>query len=198
MNKPRDTVLVIDPDGIAARELAALLTDLPGSPEVILAPGVRVAEATLRACVVDWLFIRIGEWDEWQLLLPHLPRRPVFTVFLSGRREKLAEQLDAQLDGHLQPPYRPARLSRIWSRLKQPAFTPGPLDIFFCKTAARYVPIRYTDLRGVRRGKGGRLYVQTRHGEYPTVGSLAGFQARLPIHLSRVKSNWLINDAYTS
>jgi hypothetical protein len=196
-------------------------------PDVLVYPTVESAAKTLEAGRIDWLFIRINQWDEYQHVVAkrktptHRPyqqgpanqpqqtdqnvdqyghenkiqgTRP-HTVFLSGHAEKCTDHLDTVLDAHLQPPYRASRLAKIWNRLSDRDFTPRPLDFFFLKTHARYIPIRYSDLCQVQTF-GRELWIETRHTEYRITTSLAAFQARLPIPLARVRRGWLVNEAY--
>src|SRR6185437_7582162 len=126
------TILLIDPDETAARELADLLENRAHPPKVMMASDVRRAEPMLRTVVFDWMFIRIIVWDDYQRLRPLLPMSPRRVVFLSGRMEKCT-----------------AHLLRIWNKWMEPHFVPRPLDIFFVKSRARFEPVRYGDLRQV-------------------------------------------------
>ena len=198
MNGPTPTILLIDPDAAAARELGALLLEQPGPPRLLVSLSVEAARGALATDPIDWLFIRISEWDDYQLWVRGGTRgeqKPRRVVFLSGRAEKCTDHLSTVLDAHLQPPYRASHLRKVWNRLSGPAAPIRSLDFFFLKTHARYVPVRYPDLYRVRRCRT-HLEVQTRHGDYPTTGSLSGFQARLPIPLAHVRRGWLVNEAY--
>ena len=190
------TILLIDPDETAARELAGLLNTRPGPPRLFVAAGVSSAEFFLRTEVIDWLFIRIIVWDDYQQLVSSLPSRPRRVVFLSGRKEKCTAHLPLAVDGHLQPPYRNGHLIRIWNRLTDPQFIPRPLDIFFIKSRARFEPVRYGDLRQVVLEGG--LQVQTRDTDYRITGSLQAFQDRLPISLTLIRRGCLVNEGFAS
>ena len=144
---------------------------------------------------MDWLFIRIALWDQYQLLAPLLVRPPKKVVFLSPATGHNTGNLPERVDAHLKAPYSSARLSKVWERLSHPKFTARPLDFFFLKTRFRYEVVRYRDLHQVCMWKG-RLQIFTRKGEFETRGSLTGFQARLPIPLARVRRGWLVNEAY--
>jgi hypothetical protein len=189
------TILVIDSDAAAARELSALLLDQPGPPRLFVSLEVNAAGNVLATEQIDWLFIRISQWDEYQLLVARLTHRPARVVFLSGRMEKCTGHLGFMLDAHLQPPYLAGRVGKCWRWLQDAAAELRPLDFFFLKTQARYVLIRYRELKQVRRFYN-ELRIQTRETEYRTTGSLAAFQARLPIPLARVRRGLLVNEAY--
>ena len=149
----------------------------------------------LREEAVEWLFIRITAWDDYQLLahsLSHLPRR---VVFLSGRLEKCTQHLELAVDGHLQPPYRAGHLAKIWNRMTDARFIAGPLDIVFIKCRARYQPVRYCDIREVSR-ESGQVRIETRDAEYLVTGSLQAFQERLPVRLAHTSRGCLVNEAY--
>lgn len=66
------SILLIDPDEMAARELAELLKNRPDAPKLWVAHSVANAEMILRTQPVDWLFIRIILWDDYQRLRPTL------------------------------------------------------------------------------------------------------------------------------
>jgi DNA-binding LytR/AlgR family response regulator len=189
------TILVIDSDAAAGRELSALLLDQPGPPRLFVSLGVNAATDVLATEQIDGLFIRISQWDEYQLLVARLTHPPARVVFLSGRMEKCTGHLGFLLDAHLQPPYRASKVAKCWSKLLSPDLARRPLDFFFLKTQARYVPIRYSELKQVRRFYN-ELRIQTRATEYRITGSLAAFQARLPIPLARVRRGLLVNEAY--
>src|SRR5215469_16573990 len=106
-------LLLIDPDETAARELAELLMNRPHPPKLWVSGDVAGAEQILRTQPVEWVFIRIILWDDYQRLRPTLVRAPKGVVFLSGRNEKCTAHLSMALDAHLQPPYRPGHLVRI-------------------------------------------------------------------------------------
>ncbi len=110
-------ILLIDSDETAAAELAALLQSRQDGLRVLSYAGVRDAASILGGGAVEWLFIRITAWDDYQLLaytLPILPRR---VVFLSGRNEKCTGHLASTVDGHLQPPYLAGPRAQVWHRL---------------------------------------------------------------------------------
>ena len=109
-------ILLIDPDEAAARELTELLRNRTDPPKVWVAGSVASAEMILRSQPIEWLFIRIILWDDYQRLRPTLVAAPRSVVFLSGRNEKCTLHLSLALDGHLQPPYRSGHLVRIWNR----------------------------------------------------------------------------------
>jgi len=191
------TIILIDTDETAAGELAALLYNRQEGLRVLIYGTVRDAASILRDQAVEWLFIRITVWDDYQLLahtLPHLPRR---VIFLSGRNEKCTGHLALAVDGHLQPPYRAGHLAKIWNRMTDPYFTPRPLDIVFIKCKARYQPVRYCDIREVIR-ESGQLRIETRDTEYLVAGSLQAFQERLPVPLAHTSRGCLVNEAYQS
>jgi hypothetical protein len=189
------TILVIDPDTAASRELSDLLLNLPGPPRICISMDVRPASLLLASERVDWLFIRLGEWDAYQLMAARAAQKARHVVFLSGRSEKCTRHLRFVLDGHLQPPYRASQVARICNRLSAPDFTARPLDFFFLKTKGRYIPIRYRDLQEVRRSWS-KLHIKTRTADYETTGSLAAFQGRLPIPLTPVRRGLLVNEAF--
>ena len=191
------TIILIDADETAASELAALLYNRQDGLRVMIYGTVSDAACTLRDEVVEWLFIRITAWDDYQLLaytLPNLPRR---VIFLSGRNEKCTGHLSAAVDGHLQPPYRAGHLAKIWNRMTDLYFTARPLDIVFIKCKARYEPVRYCDIREVIK-ESGQLRIETRDTEYLVAGSLQAFQERLPVRLAHTSRGCLVNEAYQS
>jgi DNA-binding LytR/AlgR family response regulator len=189
------SILLIDPDEIAARELAELLRNRPGSPKLWVTGSVAGAEMILRTQPVEWVFIRIILWDDYQRLLPTLVAAPRGVIFLSGRNEKCTAHLPLALDGHLQPPYRPGQLLRIWNRWMDPQFVRRPLDILFVKSRARFEPVRYSDIWQVEV-ENGKLRVQTRHADYRVSGSLQAFQDRLPVTMAMVRRGCLVNEGF--
>jgi hypothetical protein len=189
------TALVIDPDVHASNQLAELILERRERPEVMTATGVAVAERALHAEQIDWLFIRISVWDDYQRLAPTLHHVPARVVFLSPGQDNCTGNLPELLDAHLKPPYSAAKIARIWGRLTHAAFRPRPLDFFFLKAQYQYVIIRYADIRQVRR-RGAKLQIFTRTGDFEIYGSLIEFQARLPVPLSRTGRNWLVNEGY--
>jgi DNA-binding LytR/AlgR family response regulator len=191
------TIILIDADEIAAVELAALLNSRKDGLRVLMFSTVRDAACTLRGGVVEWLFIRITAWDDYQLLAHTLPSLPRRVVFLSGRNEKCTGHLASTVDGHLQPSYRAGHLAKVWNRMSDPHFIPLPLDIFFIKCKARYQPVRYCDIKEVSR-ESGQLRIETRDGEYLVAGSLQAFQERLPVPLAHTSRGCLVNEAYQS
>ena len=188
-------ILLIDPEEVAARELAGLLQHRSEPPKLWVAHSVASAEMILRTQPVDWLFIRIIVWDDYQRLRPTLVAPPLGVVFLSGRNEKCTAHLPLALDGHLQPPYRQGHLVRIWNRWMSAGFAFRPLDIVFIKSRARFEPVRYADIRQVDV-EGSGLLVQTRNADFRVVGSLQAFQDRLPVAMSMVKRGCLVNERY--
>jgi DNA-binding LytR/AlgR family response regulator len=197
MSWNHSSILLIDPDEMAARELAELLMNRPEPPKLWVAGNLAQAEPILRTQAVEWLFIRIVVWDDYQRLRPLLVRAPARVVFLSGRNEKCTAHLPLALDAHLQPPYRSGRLVRIWKRWMDPVFVPRPLDIFFIKSKARFEPVRYGDVWQVEV-EGGALYVQTRHQDYRVSGSLQAFQDRLPVTMTMVRRGCIVNEGFGS
>lgn len=193
--RPSPNCLIIDPDTEAAGRIADWLTARPERPEVTTATSIRAGQHCLETEAVDWLFIRISAWDDYQRIAPTLRHQPKRLVFLSGFGENGAQKLDSLLDAHLTSPFQPAQLLRTWIRLSAPTYQLPPLDFFFLPSAGTYVLIRYADLREVRR-MGARLQVETRYGAYKTSGSLTAFQARLPIPLTLVDPGWLVNESY--
>ncbi|HLI94133.1 MAG TPA: hypothetical protein VKU83_11000 [Puia sp.] len=191
----RSTILIIDHDDTAAAELAGLLKNRPQPPAVFVAPGVGTAEPVLRTESIDWMFIRIIAWDDFQRLRPLLLSAPRRVVFLSGRNEKCTAHLPLVLDSHLQPPYRSSHLVRAWNKWMDPLFIPRPLDIFFIKSRARFEAVRYGDLRQVEV-EDGKLRLSTRHADYQVTGSLQAFRDRLPISLALVRRGCLVNEFY--
>ena len=191
------TIILIDADEIAAAELAVLLNSRKDGLRVLMFSTVHDAAYTLRGVVVEWLFIRITAWDDYQLLAYSLPILPRRVVFLSGRNEKCTGHLASAVDGHLQPPYRAGHLAKIWNKMTDTYFIPLPLDIFFIKCKARYQPVRYCDIREVSR-ESGQLRIETRDGEYLVAGSLQAFQERLPVPLAHTSRGCLVNETYQS
>jgi hypothetical protein len=189
------TIILIDGDEMAAGELVALLRNRPESLRVLIYGTVREAANVLREGGIEWLFIRIAVWDDYQLLAHTLPNLPGRVVFLSGRNEKCTGHLASAVDGHLQPPYHAGHLAKIWNRMTDLHFTPMPLDIFFIKCKARYQPVRYCDIREVCR-ESGQLRIDTRDAEYLVAGSLQAFQGRLPVPLAHTSRGCLVNEAY--
>jgi hypothetical protein len=51
------SILLIDPDEIAARELAELLMNRPDPPKLWVAGSVASAEPILRTQAVEWVFV---------------------------------------------------------------------------------------------------------------------------------------------
>ncbi|HEV2354973.1 MAG TPA: hypothetical protein VGR89_12060 [Puia sp.] len=189
------TILIVDHDETAALELAGLLKNRPQPPAVFIASDVGIAEPILRTGSIDWMFIRITAWDDFQRVRPFLARAPRQVVFVSGRYEKCTGHLSLLLDSHLQPPYRSGHLVRIWNKWKDPLFIPRPLDLFFIKSRARFEVVRYGDLRQVDV-EHGRLRLSTRHADYHVTGSLQSFRDRLPISLALVRRGGLVNEFY--
>jgi DNA-binding LytR/AlgR family response regulator len=187
--------LIVDPDEMAAGELADLLRNRPNPPRVMMAGDVQSAEPILRCETVDWLFIRIVMWDDFQRLRPLLLPSPRRVVFLSGRNEKCTAHLPLALDGHMQPPYRSGHLARIWNRWMGAGFLARPLDIVFIKSRARFEPVRYCDIWQVEV-EGGGLRVQTRDADYRVSGSLQAFQDRLPVTMTMVRRGCLVNACF--
>lgn len=187
--------LIIDPDIQASNNLAELLMERRDEPEVMSATSVLVSERALQTEQIDWLFIRIAVWDDYQKLALTLHDPPRRIVFLSPVRESCTENLSELLDAHLKPPYSATKLARIWSRLSHPSSRPRPLDFFFLKCQCQYSIIRYSDLRQVRR-RGAKIQIFTRNGDYELIGSLIDFQARMPTPLTRVGRGLLVNEAY--
>jgi hypothetical protein len=193
-----NTILLIDPDETAAGELAELLRGRSGQSRIFMAPDVPVVEDILRNETVDWLFIRISAWDSYQSLAGRLDRRPSRIVFLSGRNERNTGHLATMVDAHLQPPYRAGRVAKIWDRLSDVHFVARPLDIFFVRSEGRWAPVRYCDLREVRR-QNRQLQIDTRDAEYRITESLLAFQSRLRLPLTPSGCGGLVNEAfYTS
>jgi DNA-binding LytR/AlgR family response regulator len=187
--------LIVDPDEMAAGELADLLRNRPNPPRVIMAGDIQSAEPILRCETVDWLFIRIVMWDDFQRLRPLLLSSPRRVVFLSGRNEKCTAHLQLALDGHMQPPYRSGHLARIWNRWMGAGFLARPLDIVFIKSRARFEPVRYCDIWQVEV-EGGGLRVQTIDADYRVSGSLQAFQDRLPVTMTMVRRGCLVNACF--
>jgi hypothetical protein len=117
MSDPSLVVLIIDPDFAAAEELAALLAQRPERPEVMIATSVLAAETSLRTGEMEWLFIRLTVWGDYQKLLPSLDRPPRKIVFLSGRDEKSPWKFTELIEGHMSYPYSAERLGEVWERL---------------------------------------------------------------------------------
>ena len=180
---------------MAARELADVLRNRPDPPRLWVAHSVASADMILRTQPVDWLFIRIILWDDYQRLRPVLMHAPRGVVFLSGRNEKCTAHLSLALDGHLQPPYRSGHLVRIWNLWMDPHFVRRPLDILFVKSRARFEPVRYCDIWQVEV-EGGGLQVQTRHADYRVSGSLQAFQDRLPVTMTMIRRGCLVNERF--
>jgi hypothetical protein len=189
------SILLIDADEMAARQLAELLMNRPEPPKLWVAADVAGAEPILRTQQVDWVFIRIVQWDDYQQLRPTLIGGPKRVVFLSGRNEKCTAHLGLALDGHLRPPYRPGHLLRIWNRWMDPGFAARPLDVLFVKSRARFEPVRYGDIWQVEVENGG-LRVLTRHADYRVSGSLQAFQERLPVTMTMVRRGCLVNERF--
>lgn len=191
------SILLIDPDEQAARELAELLMNRPEPPKLWVAASVEGGEHILRTQAVEWLFIRIVVWDDFQRLRPMLVGGPRGVIFLSGRNEKCTAHLASAVDAHLQPPYRPGHLVRIWNRWLSAGFTPRPLDVLFVKSRARFEPVRYNDICRVEV-EGGGLRIQTRDAEYRVSGSLQAFQDRLPVTMTMVRRGCLVNECFVA
>jgi DNA-binding LytR/AlgR family response regulator len=189
------SILLIDADETSAWELAELLMNRPEPPKICVAASVASAEPILRTQRVEWVFIRIISWDDYQQLRPTLIHAPKGVIFLSGRNEKCTAHLNLALDGHLQPPYRPGHLLRVWNRWKDPGFAARPLDLLFVKSRARFEPVRYGDIWQVEVENGG-LRVQTRHADYRVSGSLQAFQERLPVTMTMVRRGCLVNERF--
>jgi DNA-binding LytR/AlgR family response regulator len=188
------TVLIIDNDREAAAELTRLL-DVEGLARVV-ATASSVAAATgglyLRGePSIDCLFIRIQEWDEFLRHRAAFPDGPLTIVFLSGREEKCTRHLAGEVDFHLQPPFKPSRLTAIFKRRLSPGFEPRPLDFFFLKVLCRYHRVRFDDIVEVRvHGK--LLTVRLTDEEYTVTGSLTEFQHRLRVPSERVRRGVLV------
>jgi hypothetical protein len=113
-------VLIVDPDIAAAEELAALLAGRPERPEVMMATSVAAAEAVLLAGEMDWLFIRITLFPDYQKLVSSLDRPPRKLVFLWGREENSSWKFAELIDAQLKPPFSAGELRKIWERLSKP------------------------------------------------------------------------------
>jgi DNA-binding LytR/AlgR family response regulator len=192
------TILIIDPDAAAAQELHGLLEKKYPASRIIVSPDIQTIKNQLSFQSIQWLFIRIICFDDFQQVTYKSRHQhpPPKTIFLSSATEKCTGHLDFILDGHLQAPYRPGRLGKVMKKMSDPAFIPQPLDFFFLKYKARYTPIHYHDLYQVQQFKR-ELWIETRQTEYRITASLAAFQARLPIPLTRIRRGWLVNEAYT-
>ena len=187
------SILLIDPDEMAARERSELLMNRPAPPKLWVAGSFAGAEPILRSQPIEWVFIRIIVWDDFQRLRPTLVGVPGNVVFLSGRNEKCTAHLPVALDAHLQPPYRSGHLVRIWKRWMDPWFVRRPLDILFVKSRARFEPVRYSDIWQVEV-ESGALLVQTKHADFRVSGSLQAFQDRLPVVMTMVRRGCLVNE----
>lgn len=190
-------ILLIDPDEAAARELAEILQNRPDPPKLWVSGSVVGADMILRTQRIDWMFIRIIVWDDYQRLRPTLILPPRGVVFLSGRNEKCTAHLPLALDGHLQPPYRMGHLVRIWHRWMSAGFVRRPVDIVFIKSRARFEPVRYLDIRQVEV-EGTGLLIRTREADFRVSGSLQAFQDRLPVVMSMVRRGCLVNEQFGS
>jgi DNA-binding LytR/AlgR family response regulator len=188
-------ILIIDPDLSASEELAGLLADRNDRPEVMTATSVLGAEEALRTEEIEGLFIRISVWDDYQKLASSLERGPAKVVFLSGRDEGRSQLSAKFVDAHLIPPYSAVELAGIWRRLSKPEFQPRPRDFLFIQVGRRYEVIRYADIRKVKR-RHGWIKVSTRQGDYEVFESLEAFQERLPVPLTWVGGDGLVNEKY--
>jgi hypothetical protein len=188
-------ILIIDPDLSASEELAGLLADRNDRPEVMTATSVLGAEEALRTEEIEGLFIRISVWDDYQKLASSLERGPAKVVFLSGRDEGRSQLSAKIVDAHLIPPYSAVELAGIWRRLSKPEFQPRPRDFLFIQVGRRYEIIRYADIRKVKR-RHGWIKVSTRQGDYEVFESLEAFQERLPVPLTWVGGDGLVNEKY--
>jgi hypothetical protein len=112
-------VLIIDPDLAAAEELAALLADRPERPEVMASTSVLAAENALRTGEMDWLFIRLEVWADYEKLAASLDRPPRKIVFVSGRDKKIPWKFTELLDAHLKYPYSAEGVEEVWERLSE-------------------------------------------------------------------------------
>jgi len=97
-----------------------LLADRPERPEVMVATSVLAAEIALRAGEMDWLFIRITVFPDYQKLVPELEQPPRKMVFLSGRDE-ISRKFTELIDAHLKYPYTVGELGKVWERLSKPS-----------------------------------------------------------------------------
>ena len=188
------TALIIDPDREMAAELTRLLHE--GGLARVVATASSVSAATgglfLRGQpAIDCLFIRIREWDAFLQHRAAFPDGPLPVVFLSGREEKCTRHLSAEVDFHLQAPFRLSRLAAIFRQLRCPDFLPRPLDFFFLKVLCRYHAIRFDDILEVR-ARNGLLTVLLKDAEYTVTGSLTQFQQRLRVPSERVRGGILL------
>jgi DNA-binding LytR/AlgR family response regulator len=187
-------VLIIDSDREAAEELTRVL-----QTEGIA--RVRATASTVAGAVeclaltgegaVDWLFIRIAQWDDFLEHRAHFPRGPLTVVFVSGVGEKCTRHLAGEVDFHLQPPYRASHLAAIVRRRASPDFESRPLDFFFLKVLCRHHAIPFSQLRQVR-AHGHLITIQTVDDEYTVPGSLTQFQHRLRVPSERVSRGVLV------
>ena len=181
MIRMQPTCWIIDDDRTATDELTLLLQ----IHRFAIVVGTSTSIAGWLDHSVDCLFIRITLWDDYLKIMALLPRTPTTVIFLSGRLEKCTQHLPAEIDFHLQPPYRTPFVSSIFNRIKDPFFEHRPLEFFFLKANCRYHVIYFSTLREVR-GKAGWITIQTEKNEYTISGSLAQFQRRLPLPFNRV------------
>ena len=100
-----------------------------------------------------------------------------------GRSEKCAQHLFSVLGRPPAAALWPGQLARMWDRLSDPAFRHAPLDIFFVRIRARFISIRFPDLRRVRKGQG-KLLIETRHGGASTVALFPLSSAACPLPLA--------------
>ena len=186
-------VLIIDNDREAAEELIRLL-------QTEGLARVRATASTVTGAVeclaltgenqVDWLFIRIAQWDDFQEHRASFPYA-LTVVFLSGGGERCTRHLAGEVDFHLQPPYIAGRLMTIFRRRVKAGFELRPLDFFFLKVLCRYHAIPFNQLREVR-AHGRLITIQTADAEYTVPGSLTQFQHRLHVPSERVSRGVLV------
>lgn len=186
--------LLIDKDEAALQELSELLNHHAHAGRVFSAATVASARPILTGERVDILFIRVKAWDEYRKILPRLTAPPSIVVFLSGSKEKSTLRLEKEVDFHLQSPYRPLAITRLFNRLKDPSFVPKSLDFFFLKANRQYYAVAFSALRAVS-SKGRVLTVRTDKEEYQVAGSLSGLQDRLPPLFCRVGPSLLVPGA---
>lgn len=185
------TCLLIDKDEAALFELSDLLIHHAHAGRVFSAGSVASARPILGGERIDVLFIRVKAWDEYRKILPQLATPPSIVVFLSGPKEKSTLRLEKEVDFHLQSPYRPLAITRMFNRLNDPSFVPKSLDFFFLKANRQYYAVAFSALRAVS-SKGRVLTVRTDKEEYQVAGSLSGLQDRLPPLFCRVGPSLLV------
>ncbi len=190
------SILLIDADETAARELSELLMKRPEPPKLWVAASMASAEPILRTQMIEWVFIRIVQWDDYQRLRPTMIGAPKRVVFLSGRNEKCTAHLATGI----------GRTFAAAIPVGAPGAHLEPLDgPGICSAAAGYCCLS-------RAGRGSSLCGMETSGRWrwrmgdcgcrrgmriiASAEVLLAFQERLPVTMTMVRRGCLVNERF--